>query len=166
MCARLVVVGDRDLLLSLRWRDDLEALPGRWSTMRNYAIYGKRSHRDAGVQEVKGYADCEGNLWADRAARLSLHTARWHEEDAVRREKFDNFAAKFRLWVKFTRQLWPNKNHRPQLHCLPSSTIFKVSQWSPSCSSDVGTSWPSCSQDVTTCSQSFPDTREVSPSVP
>ena len=45
---------------------------------------------------MKGHADCEGNLWADRAARLSLHAARWDEEDAVRREKLDNLAAEFR----------------------------------------------------------------------
>ncbi|CAM5390127.1 RNase H family protein [Corynebacterium variabile] len=93
--ARKIVIHS-DSQLALRWWEDTEAIPGRWSTLRNYAGHEKQSHRNAEVKWVKGHADCGGNLWADRAARLSLHAARWEEEDAVRREKFDNLAAEFR----------------------------------------------------------------------
>ncbi|MGP5589977.1 hypothetical protein [Corynebacterium variabile] len=93
--ARRIVIHS-DSQPALHWWEDLEAIPGCWSKLRSYAIHEKRSHRNAEVQWVKGHADCEGNLWADRAARLSLHAARWDEADAVRREKFDNLAAEFR----------------------------------------------------------------------
>ena len=93
--ARRIVIHS-DSQPALHWWEDLETIPGCWSKLRSYAIHEKRSHRNAEVQWVKGHADCEGNLWADRAARLSLHAARWDEADAVRREKFDNLAAEFR----------------------------------------------------------------------
>lgn len=93
--ARRIIIHS-DSKSALRWWDEPESIPGRWSKLRSYAIHEKKSHRNAEVQWVKGHADCEGNLWADRAAHLSLHATRWDEEDAVRREKFDNFAAEFR----------------------------------------------------------------------
>ena len=93
--ARRIIVHS-DSRPALQWWADLESIPGRWSTLRSYAIHEKKSHRNAEVRWVKGHADCEGNLWADRDAHLSLHATRWDEEDAVRREKFDNLAAEFR----------------------------------------------------------------------
>ncbi len=93
--ARRIIVHS-DSRPALQWWADLESIPGRWSTLRSYAVHEKKSHPNAEVRWVKGHADCEGNLWADRAARLSLHAVRWDEEDAVRRGKFDNLAAEFR----------------------------------------------------------------------
>lgn len=93
--ARRIVVHS-DSRPALRWWKDLESIPGRWSRLRGQALHEKESHRNAEVRWVKGHADCDGNLWADRTARLSLHAARWDEEDAVRREKFNNIAAEFR----------------------------------------------------------------------
>lgn len=93
--ARRIVIHS-DSQPALQWREDLESISERWSKLRSYAIHEKKSHRNAEVKWMKGHADCEGNLWADRAARLSLHATRWNEKDAVRREKFDNLAAEFR----------------------------------------------------------------------
>ena len=92
--ARKIVIHS-DSQPALQWWEDTEAIPGRWSKLRSYIGHEKKSHRNAEVRWVKGHADCEGNLWADRAARLSLHSACWDEEDAVRREKFNNLAAEF-----------------------------------------------------------------------
>ncbi|MGP5244235.1 RNase H family protein [Corynebacterium variabile] len=68
------IVIHSDSQLALRWWEDTETIPGRWSKLRSYTSHEKKSHRNAEVRWMKGHADCEGNLWADRAARLSLHS--------------------------------------------------------------------------------------------
>lgn len=80
---------------ALQWWKEPENIPGRWSRLRTQTVHEKESHRNAEVRWVKGHTDCEGNLWADRAARLSLHAVRWGEDDATRREKVNNLAAEF-----------------------------------------------------------------------
>lgn len=81
---------------ALRWWADTGKIPGCWSELRTFTAHEKDSHRHVDARWVKGHADCVGNLWADRAARLSLHSARWGEDERVRREKFGNLAAEFR----------------------------------------------------------------------
>lgn len=73
--ARRIVIHS-DSQPALHWWEDLETIPGCWSKLRSHAFHENKSHRNAEIQWGKGHADCEGSLWADRAARLLLHAVR------------------------------------------------------------------------------------------
>jgi hypothetical protein len=84
-----------DPLPVLQWWKEPENIPGHWSRLRTQTVHEKESHRNAEVRWVKGHTDCEGDLWADRAAQLSLHDVGWGEDDATRWEKVNSLAAEF-----------------------------------------------------------------------
>ena len=73
--ARRIVIHS-DSQPALHWWEDLETIPGCRLKLRSHAFHENKSHRNAEIQWGKGHADCEGSLWADRAARLSLHAVR------------------------------------------------------------------------------------------
>ncbi len=80
------------------WRHPIR-VPDRQPWVRDGVVGVQRAVDRAGgsvrARWVKGHADTDGNLWADRAAKLSWRAAEWDESEKTRREKFDRLVDDF-----------------------------------------------------------------------
>lgn len=73
------------------WRNPLR-VPG-WQLWIKASVVAvqrevERNGSTAGARWVKGHADTDTNLWADRAAKLSWRSASWGEPEGTRSAKF------------------------------------------------------------------------------
>lgn len=93
------VVVHTDSVAAVNWWRNPAQIPDSDPEVRTGVDAAQRAVSRAGgevrTRWVKGHADCEANLWADRAARLSWRSADWREGEAVRLAKFDRLADEF-----------------------------------------------------------------------